>query len=453
MCSMIRYTKRTSLAWFLAVAGVASSTALAHDIPNQRVDRSIQATVTPGRLSIDYEVSLTELTLTQDLRSLIGRRPGAERSEWLALYGQVTGPLNAKGFLVTVDESPIGVVSAGYSLVVEEHPRYTFHLEATIPAAGRLSIQDWNYVSSEGTSRLAIRGRDGVIIDGNDGPTEVDQVPIRAVWELSDAEERRTKQATVRYRASVDGLKPRATAPSSLSRPTEPAVSTLDQSWGFSRLLDDRSNLSWAMLGLIALGLGAAHAIQPGHGKTLVTAVALGPEARFYQPALLGLATTLAHISSVLLIAAVLWYTGTSRVGNIHRGLAQAAGFVIAASGFWRLGRHLGGHGEHEVETVGAVTRSDLGLVGLGIAGGLVPCWDAVGLLVMAAALGRLAAGVGLVLAFSAGMAAVLVAVGGIAWKVKAATIGLDGAPTWQRRLGLACGAILATIGLWLFLQ
>ena len=50
------------------------------------------------------------------------------------------------------------------------------------------------------------------------------------------------------------------------------------------------------MLVLIALGLGAAHAIQPGHGKTLVTAVALGPDARFYQPALLGLATTLAHL-------------------------------------------------------------------------------------------------------------------------------------------------------------
>ena len=35
---------------------------------NARVDRSIQATLAPGRLAIDYEVSLSELTLTQDLR-------------------------------------------------------------------------------------------------------------------------------------------------------------------------------------------------------------------------------------------------------------------------------------------------------------------------------------------------------------------------------------------------
>ena len=55
-----------------------------------------------------------------------------------------------------------------------------------------------------------------------------------------------------------------------------------------------------SMLLLLALGLGAAHAIQPGHGKTLVTAMALGPGARLYQPVLLGLATTVAHLGSVL---------------------------------------------------------------------------------------------------------------------------------------------------------
>ena len=156
----------------------------------------------------------------------------------------------------------------------------------------------------------------------------------------------------------------------------------------------------------------------------------------------------------MLLIAAVLWYTGTSRVGTIHLGLAQAAGFVIAASGFWRLGRHLGGHGEHEIEAHGAIGAQPLGLIGLGLAGGLVPCWDAVGLLVMAAALGRLAAGVGLVLAFSAGMAAVLVVVG---WPRLEAQVGGRRASIATRpgsdASGSLCGALLATIGLLLFFQ
>jgi ABC-type nickel/cobalt efflux system permease component RcnA len=449
----------------VVVVALAGSSVCAHDIPNQRVDRSIQVTVSPGRLEIDYEVSLTELTLTQDLRSLVGPRPGAERSEWLALYGGVTGPLNAKGFLVSVDGLPVTLSSAGYRLAVEEHPRYTFHLEAGLPAAGRLAIRDTNFASSEGTSRLAIRSRAGVVIEGDHGPADVEQVPIRPVWDLSDDEERRTKQVDVSYRAptgpalgrgAVEQSRTTEESPARPDAPPMPAASSAGEerrSWILSRLLDRGARLPWTVLALIALGLGAAHAIQPGHGKTLVTAAALGPGARFYQPALLGLATTVAHVGSVLLIAAVLWYTGTSRVGTIHRGLAQAAGFVIAASGFWRLGRHLGGHGEHEIDTHGPIERSSLGLIGLGLAGGLVPCWDAVGLLVMAAALGRLAAGVGLVLAFSAGMAAVLVVVGGLAWKLKSAVVGIDRDPAWTRRLGLVCGSLLASIGLLFFLQ
>jgi ABC-type nickel/cobalt efflux system permease component RcnA len=452
----------------LALAVASGASVHAHDIPNQRVDRSIQVTLTPGRLLIEYEVGLTELTLTQDLRSLVGVRPGAERSEWLALYGEVTGPLNARGFLVSVDGAPVAMACAGYRLAVEEHPRYTFQLEAGVPAAGSLAIRDTNFVSSEGTSRLAIRGRGGVVIQGDDGPPDVETVPIRPVWDLSDAEERRTKQVEVRYRATAappatpaigaasDGGR---TAPARLAveeaRPQSPEVGGAGHAWVLSRLLDRGSRLPWGVLAMIALGLGAAHAIQPGHGKTLVTAAAMGPDARFYHPALLGLATTAAHVGSVLLIAAALWYTGTSRVGTIHLGLAQAAGFVIAASGLWRLGRHLGGHGEHEVEVGahGAVGRSPMGLIGLGLAGGLVPCWDAVGLLVMAAALGRLAAGVGLVLAFSAGMAIVLVTVGCLAWKLRSSVAGLDGNPAWQRRLGLLCGALLTMIGLLLFFQ
>ncbi|MGZ3389636.1 MAG: hypothetical protein ACXVCF_08590 [Isosphaeraceae bacterium] len=110
------------------------------------MDRSTQATVRPGKIEIDYEVSLTELTLTQDLRALIGSLPGGERSEWLARYGQVTGPLNAKGFLVSCDGQPVALAVRGFDLVVEEHPRYTFHIVGTLPERGLLSIHDTNWV-------------------------------------------------------------------------------------------------------------------------------------------------------------------------------------------------------------------------------------------------------------------------------------------------------------------
>ncbi len=437
-----------------------------HDIPNQRVDRSIQATLHPGKLEIDYEISLTDLTLTQDLRALIGSLPGGERTEWLARYGQVTGPLNAKGFLVSCDGQSIALRVRDYNLVVEEHPRYTFHLEAPLPDRGRLTIHDTNFASSEGISRLAMRGRAGVKVEGDDLPEDVEQIPIRPVWQLGDEEERRTRQIEINFRTTGPGP---AAAVAPVVSITLPAVANRKElpetsqqvgpssppSQGptvqLTRLLDVGTRGSWIGLLVMAAGLGAIHSIQPGHGKTLVSAIALQPGARWFQPALLGLVTTLAHTGSVLAIAGLLWCTGASQVATLHRGLMQAAGFAIAANGFWRIGRYIGGWEEHEARgEIAPVAMSTASLMSLGLAGGLVPCWDAVGLVVLAAALGRLAAGVLLVVAFGAGMAAVLVGVGLLAARLKSAML-LSGARRWESQLALLSGVILALLGLTFF--
>jgi ABC-type nickel/cobalt efflux system permease component RcnA len=426
-----------------------------HDIPNQRVDRSIQATIHPGRMEIDYEVSLTELTLTQDLRALVGSLPGGDRSDWLNRYGEVTGPLNAKGFLITADGSPVLLSVQRFDLVVEEHPRYTFHLEAPLPPSGRLVVHDTNYASSEGTSRLAVRAREGVEIEGDDLPAEVNDIPIRPVWQLGDEEERRTKKVEITFRGPRAAPDPGAPELIEAAAVSERPSATLEEAPidRLAGLLDRRTGLSMVALIVIAAGLGALHAIQPGHGKTLVSAIALGPEARWYQPPLLGLVTTLAHTGSVLVFAAVLWFTGASQVAGLHRGLAQSAGFAIAAGGLWRIGRCLGPGYDHRDTGDAPLERLSLGgLVGLGLAGGLVPCWDAVGLVVLSAALGRLETGVILVFAFALGMAAVLVAVGLIAARVRMAMPLSSRSPARENRLCLASGVVLALIGLRFFL-
>ncbi|QEH33989.1 nickel/cobalt efflux protein RcnA [Aquisphaera giovannonii] len=445
------------LLWLLVTPEVASP----HDIPNERIDRSIQATVRPGRLEIDYEVSLTELTLTQDLRRLIGSLPGGEREEWLKRYGEVTGPLNAKGFIVECAGSELSLSFVRYRLVVEEHPRYTFHLEADLPSDGPLAVQDTNYASSEGTSRLAIRGGDGVRIEGDALAPDVEDIPIRPVWQLDDEQERRTRRVavTVRFPEASSPAAGAASAPAVPSEHPTPAPASAagpPRTGGqrLSSLLDEAASASWLGLLAAAAALGAVHAIQPGHGKTLVSAVALGPGSSWIRPALLAVVTTAAHTGSVLLIAAGLWWTGASQVAGLHEVLAQVAGFAIAAAGFYRLGRQLGGRPGHDHgEPVAASPKPSLvGLIGLGLAGGLVPCWDAVGLLVLAAAIGRLGTGIVLVLAFGSGMAAVLVTVGLVAARLRSAIVESPRARRWEGALATASGLILAGIGLFLFL-
>src|SRR5262249_9166570 len=100
---------------------------------------------------------------------------------------------------------------------VEEHPRYTFHFDAPLPARGRLAIHDTNFAASEGTSRLAARGLDGVELRGDDLPPVVDLIAVRPVWQLTDAEERRTKEVAVVFRGRATGSLPPTPSPDGIA--------------------------------------------------------------------------------------------------------------------------------------------------------------------------------------------------------------------------------------------
>ena len=429
---------------------ICIQSARAHDIPNAQVDRSIQLTVRPGGLLIAYEITLSELTLTQDLRALIGTLPGADRRGWFDEYGRIGGPLNAKGLLVSVDGRPLVLRSDRFDLSVEDHVRYTFHFETDLPPRGQLAIRDTNYASGEGMSRLAVQGISGVVIRGDDLPSDVTKIPNRRAWQLTDAEERRTRRLEVQFEPG-SSTTDEAPAPPKVALEVRRPSASGRPAERLSQLLN-RSSASRMGLWLIALTLGAAHAIQPGHGKSLVAAASVSGRGQWHRGIVLALVITLAHMSGVLAIATALWVTRSSRYPDINFALAHVAGFVIAAIGLWKLGRHLGGHGEHDLYT--GLTPTDPGLrelIGLGLAGGLVPCWDAVVLILLAEAVGRLALGLVLLSAFSLGMACVLVTVGVMAAQLQSLIKRRDSEGVWAHRLGLASALAITVIGLYLF--
>lgn len=423
-------------------------TAGAHDIPDARVDRSIQIIVEPGRLRVAYEVSLSELTLVRDLRRLLEVVPGEiDREALYRLYGEGTAALNARGFVVTVNGEERALTAESFELVIEEHPRFTFHFVARLPESGKLVVRDANYVSSDGTSRLAVQGK-GAWVKGYTGPESVFDVPVRPVWQLGPDEERRTREAAIEFGRIAS--EPKAVPPAPVPAPSSRAVASNAASRPANRLtelLDGAGVVSWAGLLGVAFLLGAAHAIQPGHGKTLVAAMSLGE--RRSRGVVLALVTTLTHCGIVLALAALLWATRTIRYQAIHSHLAQAAGFGIAAYGLWRLGRAIGGNIRHDhgqTQPGGERSSGWAGLIGVGIGGGLVPCWDAVALIVVAEALGRLRTGIMVLLAFSAGMGAVLVVVGLAA--TRARTWLGPRFDRWERGLVALSGLVLAGIGL-----
>ena len=167
---------------------------------------------------------------------------------------------------------------------------------------------------------------------------------------------------------------------------------------------------------LLALGLGAFHALTPGHGKTVLAAYLVGTRGTRRQALFLALSVALSHTAGVLGLA-VLTLAGSAVLApeRAYPYLSTASGALVVALGAWMVGtrvRHAHAHRhahEHERPATALGWRS---LAALGLAGGLVPSASALVLLLGAISLHRSELGLVLVLAFGVGMATVLVGVG-----------------------------------------
>jgi ABC-type nickel/cobalt efflux system permease component RcnA len=194
----------------------------------------------------------------------------------------------------------------------------------------------------------------------------------------------------------------------------------------------------------IAFGLGALHALEPGHGKTIVAAYLVGSRGTVRHAALLGIIVTASHTAGVFALGAITLYASRFIVPErLYPWLGVSSGLMIAGlGGYMFLRRWTGQEGEHThalgrphshwfsagkqlqrmpADSAAFLTRQSLGptqsvslaqLFILGITGGIIPCPAALVVLLSALALHRLGLGLFLIVAFSLGLAAVLIGFG-----------------------------------------
>jgi ABC-type nickel/cobalt efflux system permease component RcnA len=201
----------------------------------------------------------------------------------------------------------------------------------------------------------------------------------------------------------------------------------------------------------VAVGLGAFHALEPGHGKTLVAAYLVGSRGTVQHAFLLGLIVTAAHTAGVYLLGAVTLYASQYIVPErLYPWLGVASGVLITSLGAVLLVRRYLGedglsnhhhhhhhldhshgpddhdhhrhhhrghghshdhghtHGNHDVDRQVSFRE----LLTLGISGGIVPCPAALVVLLSAVSMQRIGFGLLLIVAFSVGLAAVLITIG-----------------------------------------
>jgi nickel/cobalt exporter len=199
---------------------------------------------------------------------------------------------------------------------------------------------------------------------------------------------------------------------------------------GFASLIG-RSHLSTlVILASLAAALfwGAAHALSPGHGKTIVTAYLVGERGTPRHAALLGLIVTITHTIGVFALGIVTLALSQFIVPDrLYPWLNLASGLLVVGIGAsvfsarWRH-RRAHAHGHHRHDHTGQVQGSDPGrgpsfrsLLAVGFSGGLLPCPSALVVLLAAISLHRIAFGLVLILAFSAGLALSITGIGLVA--------------------------------------
>jgi len=217
-----------------------------------------------------------------------------------------------------------------------------------------------------------------------------------------------------------------------------------------------------ALFGLfIAFGLGAAHALSPGHGKAVVGAYLVGSKGTPKHALFLGLTVTITHTLGVFALGFItLLASNYILPETLMPFLSFFSGLIVLYIGLTMfktrllafLGMEAGGHhhshgshdhGEHShgshgqdhhshdaddhthshgelAHTHDGSTHTHLppetitwrSLLALGISGGLLPCPSALVLMLSAVNLDRVGYGLILTLAFSFGLAATLACVG-----------------------------------------
>ena len=204
---------------------------------------------------------------------------------------------------------------------------------------------------------------------------------------------------------------------------------------GFAALIS-RHDLSvgFVLLSLfVAFFWGAAHALSPGHGKSIVAAYLVGSRGTPRHAVLLGLTVTVTHTIGVFALGLITLSLSQFIVpDHLYPWLNLVSALLIVVVGLsvlrwrvreWRHSRahahghqhHHDHHHHHEHDPALGIRR----LVGVGISGGIIPCPTALVVLLAAISLHRVGYGLVLILAFSFGLAAAMTGIGLIAVTAK----------------------------------
>jgi nickel/cobalt exporter len=422
-----------------AVALVGVGTAAAHPLGNFTVNRYAGIELAGSEIYVRYALDLAEIPSYQ-LRDEVRRAGFAAR-----VARDLELVLDGRRIPLRVVERRLATNPGVGGL---ETVRLDVVYAAESPGGTMLRFRDGAFPGRIGWREVTVAGRDGARVIESSVPATSESDALRSYPGDQLRSPLDTAGAAAKIRLGTD-----PGTPTTIDALPEPS----NDAGGFEELIE-RGELSLGVLALsllIAAFWGAAHALTPGHGKALVAAYLVGTKGTPRHAFMLGATVTAAHTAGVFAIGIVT--LGLSQFilpEQLYPWLTLASGLLVVAVGAsvlrYRLRARGRGHSHHHhVHEHGhdhALTPK--GILGVGIAAGLLPCPSALVVLLSAIALHRVGLGLALIVAFSVGLAATITAIGLVAVYARRAfgRLSLDG--PCVRALPSVSAALILAVGL-----
>jgi ABC-type nickel/cobalt efflux system permease component RcnA len=297
-------------------------------------------------------------------------------------------------------------------------PTLRFEAVYRAPRSGTsLAFADHTFRSRIGWREITVTARDGARLVEASAPAESRSDELRAYPQALLASPLDVRSARARLvPGSVPGASPQL----------DDRAAPVHRGGGFEALVA-RGELS---LGVVVLSLliaafwGAAHALTPGHGKALVAGYLIGTRGRPRDAVFLGATVTVTHTAGVFGLGLVTLLLSRFVVPEqLYPWLTLVSGLLVVGVGAAVLRQRLGArrthtHHHHHDDGHDDHHRHDHepgGILGVGVAAGLLPCPSALVVLLSAIALHRIGFGFALIVAFSLGLAATITGIGLVA--------------------------------------
>ena len=470
----------------LAMLALATAVAHAHPLGNFSISHYAGLEINAAEVTVRYVIDMAEIPTFQEVQDtgLVADVGHASVKPWSARKARAL----AEGLRLEIGDRrlPLEVVSHETIFPPGAGGLPTLKLgvvyRAALPAGGdgplELRYRDENFAERAGWKEIVARAGAGASLVASTAPA------TDRSRELSDYPTDLINSPPQDLEARVTFSRAPGAVVATTPSPAPPALRPNAQV--APNAFADLVARSQPGVGLVALALltaavlGAFHALEPGHGKTVVAAYLVGSRGTARHALVLGLVVTASHTAGVYLLGGITFYASQHVVPErLYPWLSLVSGLMIAGVGLALFLRRFGGQGaehghdhphghHHHHDHHGPHDHGDgvhdhdhghqpvslRALVALGVSGGIIPCPAALVVLLTALSMHRVGFGLILIVAFSIGLAAVLVAIGVLmVYAGRLMTRFRDDGPWIRRWLPLTSSAVMTLLGLGIAVQ